>query len=79
MRTTNLEGNLILENYLNIYPLFGSKYLDFKDWMEVVSLFRFGFKYSQKNIDKVLDLKSKMNDKRTIFIWDHLIKFYNLD
>jgi LAGLIDADG endonuclease len=31
VRTTNLNGNLILENYLNTFPLFGSKYLDFKD------------------------------------------------
>jgi hypothetical protein len=31
LRTMNIESNLILKNYLNIYPLFGSKYLDFKD------------------------------------------------
>jgi LAGLIDADG endonuclease len=32
LRTTSLNGNLILENYLNTFPLFGSKYLDYKDW-----------------------------------------------
>lgn len=42
----NIESNLILVNYLSDYPLFGSKHLDFKDWVEVVNLFRFGFKYS---------------------------------
>jgi hypothetical protein len=75
----NIESNLILKNYLNIYPLFGSKYLDFKDWVEVVNLFKFGFKYSEENIKKVLNLKLRMNEKRTVFVWDHLNKFYNLD
>ena len=31
LRTFNLKSNLILENYLNKYPLFGSKYLDYKN------------------------------------------------
>ena len=31
LRTTNLQGNLILINYLNKYPLFGTKFLDFND------------------------------------------------
>jgi LAGLIDADG endonuclease/Cytochrome C and Quinol oxidase polypeptide I len=79
LRTTNLESNLILINYLNRYPLFGSKFLDYKDWKEVLSLFQPRFKYSQENIDKVLALKSRINDNRTVFNWDHLNKFYNLD
>ena len=79
LRTTNLESNFILVNYLNEHPLFGSKFLDYNNWKEILYLFRTGFIYSQENIDKVLILKSEMNDKRTIFIWDHLNKFYNLD
>ena len=31
IRTTSLNGNLVLENYLNTFPLFGSKYLDYRD------------------------------------------------
>lgn len=31
LKTTSLKGNLVLENYLNTFPLFGSKYLDYKD------------------------------------------------
>jgi len=79
LRTTNLESNLILINYLNEYPLFGSKYLDYNDWKEILELFRIRFKYKQENINKVLFIKTKMNDNRTIFNWDHLNKFYNLD
>jgi hypothetical protein len=31
VRTTSLNGNLNLEKYLNLFPLFGNKYLDYKD------------------------------------------------
>jgi LAGLIDADG endonuclease len=31
VRTTSLNGNLNLERYLNLFPLFGTKYLDYKD------------------------------------------------
>src|SRR5579859_6783949 len=31
LRTTNIESNLILNNYLIDFPLFGSKYLDYKN------------------------------------------------
>ena len=79
LRTTNLKSNLILVNYLNKYPLFGSKYLDYKDWNEVLSLFNPRFRYNQENIAKVLAIKSEINDNRTIFNWDHLNNFYNLD
>jgi hypothetical protein len=75
----NLESNLILVNYLIEYPLFGSKFLDYSNWKEILNLFNPKFKYSKENIDKVLILKSEMNDKRTNFTWNHLIKFDNLD
>jgi hypothetical protein len=31
IRTTNYKSNTILVNYLSQYPLFSSKYLDYKD------------------------------------------------
>jgi hypothetical protein len=68
LRTASLEGNLKLVNYLNEYPLFGSKYLDYNNWKEILNFFNPRFKYSQDNIDKVLNLKAGMNDNRTIFI-----------
>lgn len=79
LRTTSLETNLILINYLNDYPLFGSKFLDYNNWTEILKLFNPRFNYSQNNVDKVLNLKSEMNNKRTIFNWNHLNKFYNLE
>jgi hypothetical protein len=79
LRTMSLDTNLILIHYLNEYPLFGSKYLDYNNWKEIFNLFNPRFRYSQYNIDKILDLKSELNDKRTIFTWNHLNNFYNLD
>jgi hypothetical protein len=79
IRTTSLNGNLVLENYLNTFPLFGSKYLDFKDWIKVLDYFKSG-KFKHKiYIEEIISIKSCMNDTRTFFTWDHLNKFYNLD
>jgi hypothetical protein len=79
VRTTNLNGNLILENYLNTFPLFGSKYLDYKDWIKVLDIFKSGQFKHKSNIEEINLIKSVMNDKRTNFTWDQLNKIYNLD
>lgn len=79
VKTTNLNGNLILENYLNTFPLFGSKYLDYKDWIKVLDRFKSGKFKLKSNLEEIILIKSSMNDNRTIFTWDHLNKFYNLD
>jgi LAGLIDADG endonuclease len=75
LRTSSLSSNLKVVNYLNEFPLFGSKYLDFCDWNKILGLFNPKFKYTDENIKKVLTLKSGMNDNRTYFIWDHLNNF----
>ena len=76
--TTSLRANLILSRYLEQHPLFGSKYLDAKDWMKIVSIFEKGQHKNQKGIEKIVEIKSLMNDRRTNFTWDHLQDFYNL-
>ena len=79
LRTTNLKGNLALESYLNNFPLFGSKYLDSKDWLKVFKYFKLGIHTDKSSIGEIISIKSHMNDKRTILTWDHLQNFYNLD
>ena len=79
VRTTNLKGNLVLENYLDQFPLFGTKFLDYRDWVKILDYFKHGKFNHKENIDNIIDMKSCMNDKRTIFTWDHLQNFYNLD
>jgi hypothetical protein len=50
----SFKTNLIIVSHLNEYPLFGSKFLDYNNWKEVLNLFNPKFKYSPENIDKVL-------------------------
>ena len=76
--TTSLKGNNQIKNYLIKYPLFGTKYLDSIDWMKVVDLFNNGEHKTELGKEKIIKLKSFMNDKRTVFTWDHLQNFYKL-
>lgn len=39
VRTTNLKGNINAKNYLLKYPLFGTKHLDFLDWIKILDIF----------------------------------------
>lgn len=78
VRTTNLKGNLKAKNYLLNFPLFGTKHLDSLDWMEVVDLFNRKEHNTREGKEKIVKIKSGMNNYRTIFIWDHLQKFYNV-
>jgi hypothetical protein len=39
IRTSSVFTNKILEDYLNKYPLYGSKFLDFKDWCKILFFF----------------------------------------
>jgi LAGLIDADG endonuclease len=79
VRTTNLKGNNQVKDYLIKYPLFGTKHLDSIDWIKVLDIFN---KDEHKTIlgkERIITIKSGMNNKRTIFIWDHLQNFYNLN
>ena len=73
VRTTSLQGNLILKDYLKKYPLFSSKYLDYLDFLEVLEFFIKKEHYN--NIKKIIEIKSRMNNLRTSFNWDHLTAF----
>jgi hypothetical protein len=80
IRTTSLRGNLVLENYLNNYPLFGTKHLDSIDWLKALNIFKEGLhKDNNKISNEILKIKSVMNDRRQQFVWDHLQNFYKLD
>jgi len=70
---------LLVIYYLTKYPLFGAKFLDFQDWVKVVNLFQAGRMNHKSNLAEVKLIKSQMNDNRTVFVWDHLQNFYNLN
>lgn len=64
----------ILVNYLDRYSLFSSKYLDYKDWREIVLLMLENKHYTEKGLTKTDSVRSSMNRNRTYFNWDHLNK-----
>ena len=82
IRTLNLNNNILLISYLEAFPLFSSKYLDYKNWELVVNLFKEarlkdGKKLKVKeNLDYVQSIKNLNNNNRKEFNWDHLNKFY---
>lgn len=71
-----IKSIAILINYLNTYPLFGSKYLDFCDWEKVANLIISQTHYEEKNSVLVDELKNGMNNRRENFDWTHLKKIF---
>jgi hypothetical protein len=64
----------ILVNYLDKYSLFSSKYLDYRDWREIVLLMLENKHYTEEGITKTDSVRDSMNRNRTYFNWDHLDK-----
>jgi hypothetical protein len=62
----------ILVNYLDKYSLFSSKYLDYKDWKEIVLLIFENKHYTEEGLNKTDSVKNDMNRQRTYFTWTHL-------
>ena len=63
----------IIINYFNKFPLYTSKYLDYKDWEQVAHLIINNKHLTVEGINTVEFVRSRMNTKRTEFNWDHLI------
>jgi hypothetical protein len=78
VRTTNLKGNVNAKNYLLKFPLFGTKHLDSLDWMEVIDMFDRNEHKTNEGKEKIVKIKSGMNNYRTTFTWNHLQNFYNV-
>jgi len=78
IRSTKLENNLIIISYLNKFKLFSSKYLNYLDWVIVINIIKEKKHKTIEGIDQIRRIKDGMNNKRTIFIWDHLQNFHNL-
>jgi len=66
----------VIVNYLDKYSLFSSKYLDYKDWKEIVLLIFENKHYTEEGINKTESVKNGMNRHRTYFTWTHLNLLY---
>ncbi|MBV8801667.1 MAG: cbb3-type cytochrome c oxidase subunit I [Gammaproteobacteria bacterium] len=71
IRTSSISTNQTLRDYLEKYPLYGSKFLDYKDWCKILSYFEKEIQW--QNVEDICNIKSNMNQYRTIFQWNHLI------
>ena len=78
VRTKNVQGNEKIEDYLNNYPLFGSKHLDSKKWMRVLQFFK-GKESRELMYTTAAEMKTQMNENRTEWNWDHLKNMYRLE
>lgn len=70
------KARLILVEYLDKYPLFTSKFLNYKDWCECHYLITNKTHLTNKGIETALLKKSQMNNKRISYNWNHLSQFY---
>lgn len=83
VRTSSAKSNEVLIEYLDRFPLWGKKYLDYLVWKPVVEEFikakKEGVRVNHKEMLPIAKkARSEMNDSRTMFNWDHLNKFYSM-
>lgn len=72
LTASSLESIKVIINYFCKYPLYSSKYLDYKDW-QIVAKWRLNNEhYNEEIIPEIVKIKENMNSKRTYFNWDHL-------
>ena len=79
VRTTNIKGNSVCKQYLQKYPLFGTKFLDFQDWCIVLQFFEKNLHKNKSFYNQIVQIKEQMNHNRTSYRWDHLKNFYHLE
>jgi len=62
----------IILKYLNEYPLYSSKYLDYKNWEKIVLLIFDNKHYTEEGLNQTELARNSMNKQRTHFYWNHL-------
>ena len=81
-RIVNKKGAIVLVNYFDRYPMFSSKYLNYRDWRTVYEILIMKKEHLGNNkletYNKIKCIKDGMNKNRFIFNWDHLDNFYSL-
>ena len=75
VKVENQNSIKLLIDYLDIYPLLSSKYLDFLCWKIVFNEIINKNHMTVEGRKIASEQKSQMNDSRTYFNWDHLNNF----
>lgn len=71
---SSLNARQKLIEYLDLFPLFTSKFMNFIDWKKCHYLMVDKLHVTEEGRKKAIYLKAGMNRKRTFFSWDHLDK-----
>lgn len=71
INTSNAKSNKILIDYLNIFPILSSKYLDYKDWESANNIYVNKLHKDPLEYEKIRTLKKNMNSNRNFFCWSH--------
>ena len=71
---SNRKSLSTIITYFKSFPLYSSKYLDYKDWEQAAILILENDHYTEDGLIKINYLKDNMNLKRTYFNWDHINK-----
>ena len=69
----NSRSHEILHEYFSKFPLYSSKLLAYKDWCLVQKLHKGSL--TKENLEKIKEIKSQFNSKRTVFDFSHLNNF----
>lgn len=64
------KSQKFLRSYLDKFPLYSTKYHDYKDWCKIIDL---NHSLKLENIKEAKIIKSGMNSKRTNFSFHHLL------
>ncbi len=69
---TSQQSRDLLVNYLNRFPLFSSKRLNYEDWLLVHNMIENKEYLTDLGRDKCIQLSNGMNNNRRYYNWDHL-------
>lgn len=72
VRASNRNSLRIILSYFSKFKMYSSKYLDYKNWAQASKLLLNNIAYLPENKKIIYELKNNMNNKRTIFNWNHL-------
>ena len=67
----NKDSNLKVCEYFNKFPLLSSKYLDYKDWSDILNL-QISNKITTSYLDKAIKIRTDFNSTRKTYMWNHL-------
>lgn len=73
----NVVSHAQLISYFDKFPLFSSKFLDYKDWKTIYELQCQKLHRTPSGIAACEKIKARFNSKRSQFSWSHLKTFYS--